>query len=68
MTEDKCYKWQTPWEWLEQKADEWNHTQLLAEFKSLAMKLTSDDIQDEYESEMEKDGYFEPIKAKGEKE
>jgi hypothetical protein len=58
----KTYRWQHPHDWLLEKADEWNHTQLLAEFKSLAMKLDGDQIQDEYQSEMDQDGYFDEEK------
>ena len=55
------YRWHHPIEWLLEKADKWNEEELRAELKNLAHKLDGDQIQDEYESEMDADGYFDEL-------
>ena len=57
MAEAK-YKWDTPLEWLIQKAGSWNATQLFNEFCAMAQTLDLDTIQDLYQSDMDADGYF----------
>ena len=52
------YKWESPYDWLMDKATEWDEIQLLAELRNLAQLLGSDALQDLYQSDMEKDGYF----------
>ena len=54
-----AYKWDNAHEWLFEKASEWTREELLHEFKELALKLDSDTIQDQFQSDMEQDGYFE---------
>ena len=59
------YKWSHPRDWLDdyltRHADD--AERLLAEAKVLAGLLDSDEIQDEYQREMDEDGYFEEIQT-----
>jgi hypothetical protein len=55
------YKWENPYDWLESKLLEWDLAQTRAELLSLARRLDFDTLQDLYQSDMDKDGYFEPI-------
>ncbi len=57
MIENK-YKWNSPLEWLEDKVEQWDAAQIKSELLTLARRLTSDDLQDEYENNMSDDGYF----------
>ena len=52
------YKWHTPYEWVEQKAVEWDKDRLLTEFLNLACITDSDTLQDTFQGEMDADGYF----------
>ena len=52
------YKWKNPLEWLEDAIQTWSPNELKVEFIELAMRLDHDAIQDLYQSDMEKDGYF----------
>uniref|UniRef100_A0A6M3L1E3 Uncharacterized protein n=1 Tax=viral metagenome TaxID=1070528 RepID=A0A6M3L1E3_9ZZZZ len=59
------YRWSYPLEWLREHLDGL-HTQdgeLLSEAKELASQLDSDQIQDIYETDMDKDGYFTDLDA-----
>lgn len=60
MTEPK-YKWNSPYEWLENKVKEWTPEQIKVEFLDLAQGTDSDTLQDIYQVDMYEDGYFEPI-------
>ena len=64
------YKWNTAHEWLLEKAQEYaranNAAELLSIIDTLVPKLDSDTIQDEFESEMDADGYFDDLDAKPE--
>ncbi len=55
-------RYDSPFEWLDdyltRLADSGDVVALFAECKNLANRLDGDDIQDEYQIEMEKDGYF----------
>lgn len=56
------YRWSHPIEWLEEKLNGLSEPNKLHEFAIAMMsKLDSDDIQDLFQSDMEADGYFEPI-------
>lgn len=52
------YKWDSPLEWLIEKADQWDTAQLKSELLTLARRLDSDQLQDEYQNNMADDGYF----------
>ena len=56
------YRWNYPLEWLNEKIDTWDENTLRHELKTIAALLDSDQIQDLYESDMDKDGYFTPLK------
>lgn len=58
---DKKYKWDHPLAWLLETAENWDHNQLKAEFQMVVSTLDFDTLQDMYESDMDKDGYFNPI-------
>lgn len=62
---EKRYRWATPYEWLIEKIDsgDWDELRLRSELKDLALKLGSDAIQDEYQGEMDEDGYFNEINS-----
>ena len=55
------HKWNTPYEWLCSKVSEWDALQLQQELLLLAGRMSSDEIQDVYQDEMDKDGYFTEI-------
>lgn len=61
MPEPLKYRWPNPHEWLEAACSSWDKDRLLLEVRSLAIKHDSDTLQDLYQSEMENDGYFEPL-------
>ena len=54
-----AYKWATPYEWIEQKSQDWTRERLLTEFLNLARITDSDTLQDTFQGEMDEDGYFE---------
>jgi len=56
------YKWANPYEWLEYKSNMWGKNILRAELLELAQHTDFDTLQDMYQSEMDKDGYFEKEK------
>jgi len=53
------YKWDNPLEWLTEKANSWEKSELYCEFMELARRMDFDTLQDIYQSDMSKDGYFE---------
>ena len=56
------YQWANPYEWLEEMArSAWSLQRCKSELLALAAKLDSDQLQDEYQSEMEETGYFKEI-------
>lgn len=55
------YKWDGPHEWLDDVSREWDSARLRAELMALAVRLDADELQDEFQTEMDADGYFEPI-------
>lgn len=58
----KTYRWAHPSDWLNDHVDEsrGNNAELIAIIDTLMSKLTEDDLQDLFQSEMERDGYFQP--------
>jgi formylmethanofuran dehydrogenase subunit E len=56
------YKWASPQEWVVEACQNWNDHVLRSAFIELVMKQDADTIQDLYESDMDNDGYFEPLK------
>lgn len=61
MPEPLKYRWRNPHEWLEAVCNSWDKDRLLLEVRRLAIEHDSDTLQDLYQSEMEEDGYFEPL-------
>ena len=62
------YKYSSPHDWLESRiaslADSVTGNgaaELLSIVRNLALRLDSDQIQDDFQSDMEADGYFKPI-------
>lgn len=56
------YQWATAYEWLEEYLR--NHPEQAHSIAmSLAMKLDADSIQDEFQSDMDADGYFTDLDA-----
>lgn len=52
------YKWPNAHAWLSHKVDSWNEQELLTNFKLMIANLNGDQIQDEFQHEMDQDGYF----------
>ena len=52
------YRWANPYGWLDQKSGRWSKDRLRSELLALAVKQDSDTLQDEYQTEMDADGYF----------
>lgn len=52
------YKWDSAYEWLEEKSQDWDATRLRTELLDLARQTDGDTIQDSFQSEMDSDGYF----------
>lgn len=52
------YKWDSPQEWLIEYAGKLNAGELFNEFTVLVQQMDADQIQDLYQSDMERDGYF----------
>lgn len=55
------YRWSHPHAWLVDASRYWDQDKLRSELLTLAIRHDSDTLQDLYQSDMEKDGYFEPI-------
>jgi len=60
-----AYKWDSPQEWLLEKAGSLvrasDTAELFSIIQTLVQKLDGDSIQDEFQSEMDFDGYFEEL-------
>ena len=60
----KHYQWDHPAEWLTEKVNgDWfkDATELRAAIFSMLEKLDGDDLQDIFQSDMDDDGYFQPL-------
>ena len=68
MSTTPQYKWPSPHAWLLSQAEHWPADMLFRAMIDLALKHDADTIQDLFQTFMEEDGYFEPIKANGEKD
>ena len=57
------YRWEHPYEWLVDKVNsgEWDKN-LRVEILELASHLDGDTLQDIYQSDMDADNYFKPLK------
>lgn len=55
------FKWGNPYEWLSEKTEIWTEEQLKRELLNLARRLDFDELQTEFESDMDLDGYFAPL-------
>lgn len=55
------YRWESPQDWLAEVAREWDTAKLYGELMTLAALLDCDALQDEYQREMDADGYFEKL-------
>ncbi len=65
MADDKPrYKWSSPMEWLDEASIGWDAERLRFNMLVLAQKLDSDVLQDEYQYDMEQDGYFIDLNVK----
>jgi hypothetical protein len=60
MPTPRVYRWDAPLDWLIEASDRWDAAQLRAELLNLARRLGSDDLQDEFQTDMARDGYFQP--------
>ena len=60
------YRWDSPYEWLSESAKAWDAAQLYRELMNLARILDSDQLQDEYQDDMDRDGFFVDLDAKPE--
>lgn len=54
----KQYRWDSPYEWLMEKAESWTREQLFSALENVAVNTDSDTLQDIFEAEMTDDGYF----------
>jgi hypothetical protein len=52
------YRWDSPLEWLTERADTWDAKILYQELLSLADRTDSDVLHDQYANMMDEDGYF----------
>lgn len=59
------YRWRHPSEWLSDRINRANESELLQLCKELADQIDGDQIQDLYEADMAADGYFEPLTDEG---
>jgi hypothetical protein len=55
---DKRYKWDSPYEWLTERAREWDAGRLYHLLMSLAALLDTETLEDVFRSALEADGYF----------
>jgi len=55
------YRWSHPYAWLQSVSAEWDRERLLHEVHRLALQHDSDSLQDLYQGEMERDGYYDPL-------
>lgn len=61
ITTQPKYKYENAFEWLKAHLRTLDHQALLQEASHIASQFGDDTIQDLYQSEMEADGYFEPL-------
>lgn len=54
------YRWPHPYAWLEESSRGWDDEVLRARMLEFAQRAGSDEIQELFESSMDKDGYFKP--------
>jgi len=52
------YRWDSPQEWLEEHCRDADDAELRSVINELLSKLSADDIQDLFQTEMTQDGYF----------
>lgn len=57
----KRYEWNSPQEWLAERLSNLDNDELLQDALTLCQLLDGDRIQDEYQKEMDSDGYFDEI-------
>jgi hypothetical protein len=57
----KKYKWNNPYEWLNEKILKSNEIELRSICFELILGIDADAIQDKFQSDMDKDGYFDKI-------
>lgn len=56
------YRWETAHDWLEHHLEDVSHNELFNIASDLAHRLDADTIQDIFQTEMDEDGYFKPLK------
>ncbi len=56
------YKYSSPYHWLDDTASQWTQVELYAALMALAAQVDGDTIQDVFQSDMDKDGYFDAVK------
>ncbi len=65
IEDNKTYKWAHPSEWLGDKIDRAAHAEDIAALVSicntLMQRTDEDDIQEDFQSEMDAEGYFKPL-------
>jgi hypothetical protein len=54
------YKWDSPHDWLMEKAQSMTVEQLHSALEAVAYRLDGDSIQDLFQTEMDQDGFFDP--------
>jgi len=52
------YKWESPFDWLVDKMHEWSPERIAYTLRQVAAMVSSDDLQDLLQVEMDADGYF----------
>lgn len=57
------YRWAYPLQWLNYASKKWDKKRLQYEVVRLALHHDSDTLQEMYQSEMEDDRYFIPMKS-----
>jgi hypothetical protein len=57
------YKWATPYHWLFDKIHEVDYPGLLGITTQLACIIDHEDIEDLFQTEMENDNYYTPLKS-----
>jgi len=56
------YKWGSPYDWLAEKARDWGECELYSVLITLAAQVDSDMLQDLFQAEMDRDGYFKKVR------
>jgi hypothetical protein len=57
----KQYRWSSPHDWLDDHCATADVLELRSVIRDLLSKLTGDDLQDLFQTEMDADGYFRPL-------